>query len=52
MFVGDSVEWFTDIQIQNGLKYEFQRGDVMVGKPLGVGVMTNSGALLYCRVLQ
>jgi len=52
MYIGDSLDWFTDIQIQNGLKYEIQKGDVVMPKPMGVGMVTSSGGLLYCRVIM
>ena len=51
MYVGDSCDWFTDIQIQNGLQYDLLKGDVVISRAVGVGVVTNTGALLYCRVI-
>lgn len=52
MYIGDSLDWFTDIQIQNGLKYDILKGDVVIPRPMGVGVVTTSGALLHCRVMM
>lgn len=52
MYIGDCFDWFTDIQIQNGLKYEVHKEDVVMTKPLGIGVVTNAGGLLYCRVIM
>ena len=52
MYIGDSIDWFTDIQIQNGLNYDIQKGDVVIPKPMGVGVVTTNGGLLYSRVIM
>ena len=50
--MADSCDWFTDIQIQSGLKFDEVQGDVTITRPLGLGVVTNTGALLYCRVIM
>lgn len=49
--MGDRFEWFTDIQIQNGIAYRLKEGDVCLKKPLGVGVITNKNILIYARIL-
>ena len=51
LLMGDRFEWFTDIQIQNGIAYRLKEGDVCLKKPLGVGVITNKNILIYARIL-
>lgn len=52
MIIGDTFEWFTDIQIQNGIQYQLHKNDLHFKKPLGVGVITNKNCILYSRILE
>lgn len=51
LYISDHLDWYTDIQIQNGLDFIFGKGDLYLARPLGIGVMTNSGSVLYCRII-
>jgi hypothetical protein len=45
------LDWFTDIQIQNGLQYDYCEGDVQLTRPLGVGVISNKDWIIYSRII-
>jgi hypothetical protein len=49
--MGDTLDWFTDIQIQNGLQYSYSKEDLQLKRPLGVGVVSNKGWILYSRII-
>jgi hypothetical protein len=51
LIMGDMLDWFTDIQIQNGLQYSYSKEDVQLTRPLGVGVVSNKGWILYSRII-
>ena len=52
LLIGDTFDWFSDIQIQNGIQYAMQKNDLHLKMPLGVGIITNKNWIIYCRVLQ
>jgi hypothetical protein len=52
VLLGDTFDWFTDMQIQNGIQYHIQKNDLHFKMPLGVGVITNKNWILYCRILE
>jgi len=50
--MGDSFDWMTDVQIQNGFRFRESGMDVRLNRPLGVGVVTGKKWVVYCRVLE
>ena len=52
LLIGDTFDWFSDIQIQNGVQYVMHKNDLHLKMPLGVGVITNKNWIIYSRVLQ
>lgn len=51
LVLGDTLDWFTDIQIQNGLQYTHREGDLQLTRPLGVGVISNKDCIIYSRII-
>jgi hypothetical protein len=51
LLIGDTFDWYTDIQIQNGIQYAIEKGDLHLKLPLGIGIITNKNWVLYSRIL-
>lgn len=51
LLIGDTFDWYTDIQIQNGIQYAKEQADLHLKLPLGVGIITNKNWILYSRIL-
>lgn len=51
MFVADNFEWFCSMQMQNGIKYEKTKYDIILEKPIGIGVVSmEDNIVLYARI--
>ena len=53
VLVGEHLEWFTSMQMQNSLTYPRLAEDVVLSLPLGMGLLAGeSRTPLYCRVFD
>ena len=50
LYLGDYFDWFTNMKIQNGVSYQLVKGDLVIGKPFGIGVIARGVNLIYSRI--
>ena len=51
LFVGEKLEWFCNLEMENSIKFTENEGDRFLDYPFGVAVVTvSSRCVLYSRV--
>lgn len=53
LLIGEQVEYFCSMEMQNGVRYERTKMDLVIEKPFGMGILSGEERdMIYGRIIE